>query len=68
MKILSKTINNLWEEYKMINVELLDLYNQLRNHSSNRELHKKILELKQERMTISRKIHDIEHKLKQHHS
>jgi hypothetical protein len=33
----SLTINNLWEEYKMINVELLDLYNQLRNHSSNKE-------------------------------
>ena len=52
----------------MINVELLDLYNQLRNHSSNRALHKKVWELKQERMSISRKIHDIEHKLKQQHS
>lgn len=64
----TQTINNLWEEYKMINVELLDLYNQLRNHTYNRALHKKILELKQERMSISRKIHEIEHKLKPHHS
>jgi hypothetical protein len=62
------TINNLWEEYKMINIELLDLYNQLRNQSPNRALHKKVRELKQERMSIRRKIHDIEHKLKQHHS
>ena len=43
----------------MINVELLDLYNQLRNHSSNRELHKKVWELKQVRMAISRKIHEM---------
>ena len=64
----SLTINNLWEEYKMINTELLDLYNQLRNHSSNKELHKKVWELKQVRMALSRKIHDAEHKLKQHHS
>ena len=64
----SVTINNLWEEYKMINAELLDLYNQLRNHSSNRELHKKVWELKQVRKSISRKIHDAEHRLKQHHS
>ena len=48
----SITINNLWEEYKMINTELLDLYNQLRNHSSNKELHKKIWELKQVRMAV----------------
>jgi hypothetical protein len=64
----SLTINNLWEEYKMINVELLDLYNQLRNHSANKELHKKIWELKQVRMSLSRKIHDAELRLKQHHS
>ena len=64
----SLTINNLWEEYKMINAELLDLYNQLRNHSSNKELHKKVWELKQVRRAVSRKIHDAEHRLKQHHS
>ena len=64
----SLTINNLWEEYKMINAELLDLYNQLRNHSSNRELHKKVWELKKVRNSISRKIHDAEHRLKPHHS
>ena len=62
------TINNLWKEYKMINIELLDLYNQLRNHSANRELHKKVWELKQVRKSISHKIHEVEHKLKQHHS
>ena len=64
----SVTINNLWEEYKMINAELLDLYNQLRNQSSNRELHKKVWKLKQKRLSVSRKIHDAEHKSKQHHS
>ena len=60
------TINNLWEEYKRINVEILDLYNELRNHSANRELHKKVWELKQARNLISRKINDAEHKSKQH--
>jgi lipase chaperone LimK len=58
------TINDLWEEYKMINAELLDLYNELRDHSPDKELYKKIEELKQERMSVSKKIHSEEIKSK----
>jgi hypothetical protein len=54
------TINDLWEEYKMINAELLDLYNELRDHSPDKELYKKIEELKQERISVSKKIHSEE--------
>ncbi len=54
------TINDLWEEYKMINAELLDLYSELRDHSPDKELYKKIEELKQERISVSKKIHSEE--------
>ena len=51
------TIHNLWDEYRNINTKILDLYRQLRNHSSNNELHEKIWDLKQQRMSLSRKLY-----------
>src|SRR3954465_7118336 len=53
-------IHNLWKEYKKVNIELLDLYQQLRTQSSNKELHKKAEILKQQRMSLSRKIYSVE--------
>jgi hypothetical protein len=61
-------IHNLWIEYKKVNIELLDLYQQLRNQSSNKELHKKAEVLKQQRMSLSRKIYSVEKKSEHHKS
>jgi hypothetical protein len=61
-------IHNLWIEYKKVNIELLDLYQQLRNQSSNKELHKKVEVLKQQRMSLSRKIYSKEIKSEHHNS
>lgn len=54
------TIHNLWLEYKHINTKILDLYNQLRNDSSDSEIYRKIKSLKQQRINISRKIYTAE--------
>ena len=59
-------IHNLWKEYKKVNTELLDLYHQLRSQASNRELHKKAEVLKQQRMSLSRKIYSVEGKSEPH--
>src|SRR4051794_34238660 len=61
-------IHNLWIEYKKVNIELLDLYQQLRNQSSNKELHKKAEVLKQQRVSLSRKIYSKEIKSEHHNS
>ncbi|MCQ6275031.1 hypothetical protein JMM81_08660 [Bacillus sp. V3B] len=61
-------IDNLWKEYKKVNIELLDLYHQLRNQASNKELHKKAEVLKKQRMSLSRKIYSEEKKSKHHNS
>lgn len=59
-------IHNLWKEYKKVNIELLDLYHQLRSQATNRELHKKAEVLKQQRMSLSRKIYSKERKSEHH--
>ena len=64
----SLTINNLWEEYKMINAKLLDLYLSYVIIHLIKSYIKKSWELKQVRMAVIRKIHDAEHRIKQHHS
>ena len=61
---ISFTIQKLWKEYRMINIEILDLYHQLRNHSGHEEnLHEKISQLETKRRVISKKIHVEENKL-----
>ncbi len=53
----SLIIHNLWIEYKKVNTDILEMYNQLRTDSSSEELNEKIWNLKQQRMSLSRKIH-----------
>jgi|tagenome__1003787_1003787.scaffolds.fasta_scaffold20951818_4 hypothetical protein len=43
-----------WDKYKLINEEILTLYQQLRNQSTNDELQEKILNLKQQRISLGR--------------
>ncbi|WP_445491268.1 hypothetical protein [Niallia sp. 03133] len=52
----SLSINNLWEKYNNINKEILTTYHQLRDQSSNKDLHEKIWDLKQQRISLSRQI------------
>ena len=49
--------HNLLEEYKHLNEEILTLYHQLRQQPSNEYLQEKILELKQQRVSLGRHIH-----------
>jgi|SRR3954469_17671304 hypothetical protein len=52
----SLMIDNLWKQYKMINVEILALYNLLQKHPANEELKEKIWNLRQQRISISSQI------------
>lgn len=51
-----KVIHNLWAEFKHINEKILGLYQELRMDSSNSYLTEKILELKQNRIEITRQL------------
>jgi hypothetical protein len=65
---MSLTIQKLWKEYRMINIEILDLYHQLRNHTENEKLNGKISLLENKRRFLIKKIHAVENKLQHHNS
>jgi hypothetical protein len=56
LKNQSLDSDTLWEKYKYINKEILTLYHQLRDHSINDDLQEKILNLKQQRISLGRQI------------
>lgn len=56
------SIHKLWNKYKKINTQMLDLYDQWRNNKFDQDIYKKMKELKQQRMEISRKIYAAERK------
>lgn len=56
LKNQSFVIDNLWEKFEHVNEEILTLYHQLRNHSSNGDVQEKIWILKQQRISLGRQI------------
>ncbi|WP_034671740.1 hypothetical protein [Ectobacillus panaciterrae] len=55
-ELQSFTLNNVLKEYKRINEEILTIYHQLREQSSNGYLQEKIWELKQQRISLGHQI------------
>lgn len=51
------TLRSLWQKYKKVNLDIIALYQQVQKQPFNEELGKRILNLKQERMELSRQIH-----------
>jgi len=63
----SLKIRNLWDEYKKVNMEMLDLYRQLQKDASNEALTEKFRALKQQRIILNRQIHKEEKKSQLQH-
>jgi hypothetical protein len=53
---LSPALQRLWVEYKKVNMEILNLYNQIKSRKFTEALQEKIWNLKNQRMELSRKI------------
>jgi hypothetical protein len=61
------TLRNIWQKYKKVNMEIIVLYQQYQKQPFNNEkLLKKIWDLKQQRMELSRQIQMEEGKLQRH--
>jgi septal ring factor EnvC (AmiA/AmiB activator) len=61
-QVPEQSINNLWNKYKEVNTEIIDLYRKLYNNKSNTEMMKEIKKLKKELIAVSRQIYDVERK------
>lgn len=61
-------MRRLWNRYKKVNMEMLDLYRQLQEDSSNEALTTKIRALKQQRLLLNRQIQHEQKKTNHQHS
>ncbi|WP_071394419.1 hypothetical protein [Bacillus tuaregi] len=61
-------IRNLWNKYKKVNMEMLDLYRQLQKDASNEAVTEKIRALKLQRSTINKQIQQEQKKSQHSHS
>ncbi|WP_428908447.1 hypothetical protein [Niallia sp. Krafla_26] len=60
----SMKIHNLWLEYKNLNAQILDLYNRLKDNTTDEDIFGKINALKEKRLSLTHKIHKEERKMK----
>ncbi|WP_338447998.1 hypothetical protein R4Z09_17310 [Niallia oryzisoli] len=60
-------IRQLWNKYKKVNMEMLDLYRKLQEDSSNEALMTKIRALKQQRLILNRQIQHEQKKTQHQH-